>query len=332
MIEAYLSQKDLVQNVLTMGDLKDMVESGRTLNIMMGQTFDSGQPVDLLKYGLFIMNLSDLLRENGSPVISRWLIADHFITDINQDLEIIEAKDQINKRVDYLQKMNHVYGGDIEIVFSSELSQRHKYKYNVELLLSEAERNKRFKEQVLNAVPEDRRSSPNALQYPFEELATIQSMSTDIKVGPPYEANYDGPAREIAQTIGFNRYVAIHLTRGFPFGSPEIQQDILKEIENFGILPYKKGSKGLGKYRIDPISDSAEDVQRLIESTNDPRPILDLLIISELAHQRLERLAPLGIEQILKKVYNTATEDLNLKALQEIVFKSYVNYIHIPLR
>lgn len=332
MIEKYLAQKELVHNVLTTEDLKEKVGSGKALNIMMGQTFDEGQPVDLMKYALFMMTLGDFLREGGARVTTRWLIADHFITDINQELEAAKTRDQANRRIFYLQQINSVYSGNIGIVLSSELSLQDDYKRNLALLLEEAESNEDFREKALRAVPEDRRNNPNALRYPFEELATIQSMDTDIKVGPPYEIRYDEPAREIAPMVGFNRYVAIHLTRGFPLGSPTIPAETIQEIEAFGILPYKKGSKGLGNYRIDPVIDSMERVQGLIEATTDTRAIIDLLVITEQARQRLkEQVDPSGVEKILEKTYNSVTERRGFNALQELVLESYVRYIHRPL-
>ncbi|MBU1032198.1 hypothetical protein KKE03_04760 [Patescibacteria group bacterium] len=332
-IEKYLSQKELVQNVLTVEELKDKAGSGKTLNMMMGQTFDEGQPVDMMKYALFMMNLTDILRQDGVQVTARWLIADHFITDINQELEAVKAIDQVDRRVSYLERINRAYGGDIGIVFSSQLSQQDEYSENLEILLKEADRNAKFREKSLKAVPEDRRNNPNALRYPFEELATIQSMDTDIKVGPPYEIHYDEPARDIAPLVGFNRYVAIHLTRGFPFGSPTISSDVREEIEAFGVLPYKKDSKGLGNYRIDPTIDGIERIQRLVSATIDTRTIIDLLVITEQARQRLEgQVDPSGVEKILEKTYNSAIERQSFKALQELALESYVRYIHEPLR
>lgn len=332
MIEKYLSQKELVQRVLTVEELKDKAGSGKTLNMMMGQTFDEGQPVDMMKYALFMMNLADILRQDGVHVTTRWLIADHFITDINQELEATKAIDQVDRRVSYLERINRVYSGNIDIVFSSQLSQQDEYRKNLEILLREADRNEGFRERALKSIPEDRRNNPNALRYPFEELATIQSMDTDIKVGPPYEIHYDEPARDIAPLVGFNRYVAIHLTRGFPFGSPTIPPDINEEIEAFGVLPYKKDSKGLGSYRIDPINDGIKRVQRLVAATMDNRAIIDLLVITEQARQRLEgQVDPSGVEKIFEKTYNPATERQNFKELQKLALESYVRYIHEPL-
>ena len=286
---------------------------------MMGLTFDKGQPLDMLKYSLFIMSLSDIIAKEGATVNSNWLIADHFIVDINKDASALEARKQVDKRIGFLQKLNEVYAGNIGFVLSSKLSKRDEYQNNLDRLLEEAKINPEFKRLVLNAVPKERRDNPNALIYPFAELATIQTMDTDIKVGPPYEVFYDGPAREFSPIVGFKKYVAIHLTRGFPFGNPDIPEGVSEEIEAFGILPYKITSKGLADYRIDPINDSLEKVASLIEETTDQRSLVDLLVILNQAKQRL------GIKS--ENVYPT-----DLRELKDQATSSYTEYVHKPLR
>lgn len=329
MIEKFLSQKELVQDVQTIPELNAQIERGGDLNIMMGQTFDEGQPVDMLKYALFMMDLSTQIGLRGVKAKPRWLIADHFITDINKDQEVAVAKEQVGRRVSYLQKINIAYGGNIGVVFSSQLSQQAKYQQNLDILMAEATRNAAFKEKVLEAVPEDRRNNPNAYLYPFEELATIQSMDTDVKIGPPYERFYDDPARDIAPMVGFNRYVSIQLTRGFPYGDPKVSLGTSAEIERFGILPYKKSSKGLGDYRIDPVSDDIDKVEELIERTVDNRAIIDLLVITELARHRL-----MGQSNTI--LFEDGGVELartrGLSYLKDLAAESYVEYIHKPLR
>ncbi|MBT3323589.1 hypothetical protein HN681_02680 [archaeon] len=319
MLKEYLSQEKLVQSVLTVEELESLARNRDSLNLMMGLTFDKGQPLDMLKYSLFIMSLSDIIAKEGATVNSNWLIADHFIVDINKDASALEARKQVDKRIGFLQKLNEVYAGNIGFVLSSKLSKRDEYQNNLDRLLEEAKINPEFKRLVLNAVPKERRDNPNALIYPFAELATIQTMDTDIKVGPPYEVFYDGPAREFSPIVGFKKYVAIHLTRGFPFGNPDIPEGVSEEIEAFGILPYKITSKGLADYRIDPINDSLEKVASLIEETTDQRSLVDLLVILNQAKQRL------GIKS--ENVYPT-----DLRELKDQATSSYTEYVHKPLR
>ena len=341
MINNYLTQKALVENISTLSELEESMKKD-SLNIMMGQTFDNGQPVDMMKYALFMMNISDILKEKEVVTKSNWLIADHFIAEINQDKTVAEVTTQMESRIKYLNKLNEVYGGNIGFVKSSELSKTKEYQANLDRLFVEAEKNPRFKELVLNAIPADRRSNPNALRYPFEELATIQSMHTDIKIGPPYEKVYDTPAREYAAEVGFTKYIAIQLTKSFPLGNPEIPSKLREEIETFGILPYKKDSKGLGNYRIDPINDDLNKVKQIINETTDVRSIVDLLIITEQAKCRLENnitesfFAQKGQDMIDLK-YNVTEDDPRILGnqwigyLKDLAIGSYTKFIHEPL-
>lgn len=335
MIRKYLSNKAIVQNIATIEELEQLIESGEPLKVMMGQSFDGGQPVDMMKYALFMMNFSDLLNLEGIDVKSNWLIADHFVVDINQDQTRDEAKKQVEQRINYLRRLNEVYAGDIGFVMSSELSRSEGYKKNLETLFKEAGSNVDFKELVMKSIPPDRRDNPNALRYPFEELATIQTMDTNVKIGPVREKLYDEPAREFAPVVGFNKYVAIQLTRSFPFGMPEIPAETSEEIEELGILPYKKGSKGLGDYRIDPMSDSLEKAQELIRSTKDPRSIFDILVIADQAQQRLN--GHVGSSHIVKyvgtRLYDASkTGKLLDLELRDIAADYYKNFIYEQLR
>lgn len=336
MLSEYLVQKTLVQNVSTISELEEKIKEGKPLNVMMGQTFDSGQPVDMMKYALFMMNLSDILREDGVQTNNTWLIADHFITEINQDQAVDGARKQVEHRINYLRKLNEAYRGSIGFALSSELSNTEAYKRNLEILFREADKNPKFKELVLNAVPPDRRGNPNALRYPFEELATIQTLNTDVKVGPPYEIFYDKPARKFAPVVGFNKYIAIQLTRSIPFGDPKIPAGIYDEIEKFGVLPYKIGSKGLAYYRIDPLNDSLEKIEELIGTTKNIQAIIDLFVIEEQAQQRLEGykksfFADLGF-YLSKPLKQFEQESGEVPRFREISIELYQKFIHNPLR
>lgn len=333
-IENFIKNSRVVERVLSVEDLREQIQKNTSINIMMGQTFDNGQPIDMLKYGLFIMNLSDFLENKGVDVKSNWLLADHFITDINQDAGYQTIKDQMDNRVKFLQKVNEVYKGKISTIFSSELCQKTEYKQNLDSLLNEVETNDKFASMVLEAVPNDRRKNPNAARYPLEELSTIQTMHTDIKIGPPYEIFYDQPAREIAKTIGFTKYTAIHLKKSYPFGMPESESQLLEEVERFGILPYKINSKGLEKFRIDAFGD-IDNAMRLIYSTTDQRSLLDLINIATIAKTRLEKDKDdigCSISQIRSNLEEIClTEDNQLKKLRVTAYEMYKKYIHEPL-
>jgi len=321
MIREYISRKGLIEKVLTTEEILLLISKKNKVNIVMGQTFDSGQPVDMIKYALFIMNLHDMLEKEGSEVTSNWVIADHFMTQINQDKSRNEAKNEANARIEYLKKLNESYGGRISFVMSSSLTQTQEYQDNLSKLKEEMIINLKFREKVSQAVPEDRRNNPSALNYPLEELATIQTLKTDIKVGPKYEIFYDDPAREFSGMVGFKKYSAVYLTNVFPLGNPEIPEELKREIEVFGVLPYKKNSKGLRDFRIDPVNDDIEKVKHLIESTKDERALSNLLVITELARQRLRGRFDINI-------FSKGVSYFVLDLKKELAFSSYQKYIH----
>ena len=104
----------------------------------------------------------------------------------------------------------------------------------MERLNEESETNGTFRNILLKSVPEKRRGNPDALKYPFEEVACVASLDTDIKIGPNYEMFYDVPARDAAPMIGFKRYVAIHLTNSRLFGNvPNLDDKTRSGIEEF---------------------------------------------------------------------------------------------------
>ena len=146
-------------------------------------------------------------------------------------------------------------------------------------------------------------------------------MHTDIKIGPVYEKKYDEPARDIAPIVEFKSYAPINLTKGFLFGNPDIQSELKKEIEEFGILPYKINSKKLGKYRLDPINDTLSRTSELIYRTVDPRTLVDLLSITELARRRLTK-ENRGKREIMSS---------NIEYLRKNAFEDYMKYIYDPL-
>lgn len=321
----------LVDDVVEVTELKELA-SASEVNIMMGQTFDDGQPVDLVKYALFMMNLGDTLRSGGINITTNWLIADHFITDINGDEEAEKVSEQVRKRIAYLERINSVYGGDIGTILSSELSKKDIYQQNLSVLLAEGEKNELFRQRALSAVPKDRRNNPNAYKYPFEEIATIQSMGADIKVGPVYERHYDEPARDIAPFVGFKRYVAIQLSRGFLFGNPTVPPDIKAEIEEFGILPYKINSKGMSSYRLDPVNDSLEKTRGLILTGRD-EAISDLFNIIDIAKGRLTGDSTPYLDQIKSEEEELTVSSYRrfLDEARTLALDGYLRFLYNPL-
>ncbi|MEK6830409.1 MAG: hypothetical protein AABX77_00060 [Nanoarchaeota archaeon] len=317
-LEEYLTQKTLIEKVLTIDEITAMSKKNKNISIEMGQTFDEGQPLEMIKYALFIMNLQDLISQQGASVSSHWIIADHFMTSINKDKEIEQAKKQAKDRVDFLELLNKTYNGNIGSIYSSDLSKLPEYQENLSILKIKIKEDEIFRSRVSKSVPEDRRNNPEAINYSLEELAVIQTMKTDIKIGPKSEIMYDEPARKFAPLTSFKKFSAIHLTNSYLFGDPKIPDNVKKEIEEFGILPYKKNSKGLGEYRIDPVNDSLDRITNLINNTEDRRTLIGLAQTCKLISMKLG-------EDFNYKIPN------DLKSLKKLSINLYDKYIKNPL-
>jgi hypothetical protein len=316
-----LSQFELVDRIITQKDLDNLAIPGKKIPIIMGQTFDDGQPVDMVKYGLVIMEIEEALKNTSADPSSQWVLADHFMTAINKEKELSESLNQRSLRQKFLEKINSVYHGKINVVYSSDLAHQEGYKWILKQLQKDLEKNTKFREQIFSSIPEDRRKNPEALRYPLEELATIFSLDTQIKVGPRYEIKYDLPARAAAIELGFPKYVAIHLTNSLPLGNPQISKEAQSEIDLFGLTPYKISSKKLRDYRLDPINGIQTKEQNLIMQTQDFGAIKDLIALSLLARKRLTG-----------KVYPRFTENLNdFQHAKEIAYDLYLEYIKRPL-
>ncbi|MBU2640115.1 MAG: hypothetical protein KKG75_05435 [Nanoarchaeota archaeon] len=326
MLNEYLSQEGLVRRILTLNDLERRIKEGRPINIMMGQTFDDGHPSDLLKYSLFMMNLRDLLEIEGVEATTTILLADHFMTDFNKDMSKEDSVRLGRLREEFLERVNRVYGGDINVVYSSRLSKSSKYRKLLRRLGREGKSNLKFREALLQSVPEKYRGNPDALKYPFEEVACIAALGADVKVGPNYEIKYDVPAREAAPMMGFDPYVAIHLTNSRLFGEiPELDEDTKEGIEEFGILPYQFRSKGLMNHRINLGDYNQEEVDILISSTEDEDSLRDLIVIAELARQRVDERIALGFFE------NKQEDDLELDELRNLAKEEFHKYIAVPM-
>ena len=123
-------QKGLVEKVLTIDEIITIPQRNNNINIEMGQTFDEGQPLEMIKYALFIMNLQDLISQKGANVSSHWIIADHFMTSINRDKNLKEIERQAKDRINYMKLLNKTYNGNIKSVLSSEISKSAEYQKN----------------------------------------------------------------------------------------------------------------------------------------------------------------------------------------------------------
>lgn len=317
MVMRYLEQSNLVSRILTPEELESILTTKRPLKIMMGQTYDKtgGQPMDLLTYSLFIMNLEDLLRQSNIESSSMILIADHFLTEITGEMTEGEAQYHGNARRDFLSKVNQLYNGNISFEFSSSLKKRDDYQLTLLMLEDTFQKDSGFASLINEAVPKDKKNLPRAFQYPLDELTSIVNVGTDIKIGPPLELYYDKIIRKYAPELGLKSYVAIHLRNSLPMGNPPIPLSKLPD----GVLPYRFGSKGLSDYRIDLNIVNSRKAERLINSSNNTEALMAVIVTADLARQRLEGdIKPLVIQSNISKSVS------RLKDMAKIYFRNYV--------
>jgi hypothetical protein len=292
MFDALLGLDAVIAGVETREEAVALATPGQKVNILMGQTFDHGQPLDLLKYALFMMEAVDELRAAGAVPTATWVVADHFLTHLNQDLNVATADELAEQRCDYLRRINEAYHGNLGIVRTSELRETPKYRDVLQELRGYARSHQEFADALLAAVPVERRADAGSREYPLEEIATVVALGTDVKVGPLMERSYDEPARRFLRETSGRGMVSVYVTRSEPFGQPGLGPELAAEIERIGVLPYKLNSKGSAACRIDPLHDPVVKVDRLLNSTLRAAPLLDLLAIGALAQRRLEGSSP----------------------------------------
>lgn len=313
----YLEQPHLISRIITPEELDVITTNKKPLKIMMGQTYDKtdGQPLDLLTYSLFIMNLQDLLKQENIETSSTVLIADHFLTEINKEMTEEEAYFFGNSRQNFLSNVNQLYCGTISFEFSSSVKETDDYQLILLMLKDKFKNDSKFANLIKETVPKDKRHLKDAFRYPLEELTSIVSLGTDIKIGPPYELYYDNIAREYAQELGLKKYVAIHLTNSLPLGNPPVR---LSELPD-GVLPYRFGSNGLEDYRIDLGNLDFKKVEKLVNATNNPLILINLIITADLARQRLLKdIKPLKLPSYI------AESTQKLKEMAKGYFISYI--------
>jgi len=321
-LDNFLSQKGLV---IKSPSKKEIIERAREispkkLKILYGETYDEcGEPIDSLKHYFFVANLAEILEKEGIQSEPTILVADEAVSHNEINIPYEEVINMGKKRASLIKKINDVYSTNLKVIFMSDFinSQESKQKLDkVKVLCSDNEDIQKLLEQT---VPDDKVEieKQKGFQYSLEEIATI--LDFDIKIGPPREKVYDRIAGAIADKMGYKKLMPIYLTPSFPLGLDFDYFFSNPEIEEYGVTAYKADSKGLKDNRIILMKTNCDHLKKLIEKTyipgrefkDLPNPLLDLLILSETAKQRLENKK----EQIpyFDDFYNNKLSDEELK-------------------
>jgi len=296
-LERLLSTEKLVQQSPTSSEIRNRVTlvAPNPIKLFYGETYDDvGNPIDSMKYYLFVANLAEALTKEGSVVDPAILIADTAACRNAGEGQEEYYMRLGEERAKFVQQINKTYNTGLRVVKMSEYINSPKFIEERNNVIKACSDSVELMEKVKKTVPESKIEieKDKGFLYSFDEITTI--MDLDVKVGPPREDLYDDVARQIAETEGKKKLMSLFLTPTFPLGMRWSYFFANEGIEDHGITAYKAGSKRLQKNRIIVQKSNPEYVRDLIKDSfismnpNLPNPTLDIGIISEMARKRLE--------------------------------------------
>jgi len=329
-----LSQGHLVHSYSSVEDIIKRINEKKTLGtpltILYGETFDDkGHSIDSLKYYFFVSTLSKILKDiyesKTFPIV---LIADLGVYR-NYPNEIEIFKNLANERKLFAEKIKKIYNCDYEVRLMSEVVATNEFEDRLKKIKEISFSNPDILEMIEKTVPEDRleMERKRGYVYSFEEITTI--LGFDLKIGPPREKFYDETANRLSKHFGLDTLLAIYLTPSYPLGLQYSDYLSSSSIKKFGLTPYKVGSGGMTKNRIALNKTTEEEVKELIDKTqislspNKPSPILDLIIIAQMAKQHLEETIG-DVETIPRNFYSNK---IKINDLKELAYKDLKDYI-----
>lgn len=297
-LERLLSTRGLVQQTPSAGEIRDRVQlvAPEPIKLFYGETYDDvGNPIDSMKYYLFIASLADALAREGSAVDPSILIADtaacRNVGPKQEEYYMRLGED----RARFVAQVNDTYNTGLRVVKMSDYISTPTFMQARDRVMEFCTSDSELMEGVEKTVPPSKVDIERGkgFLYSFDEITTI--MDLDVKVGPPREDLYDDVARRIAEAEGQKKLMSLFLSPTFPLGMKWSYFFANEGIEDHGITAYKAGSKRLQANRIIVQKSDPEYIRDLIKgsfiSTNPdlPNPVLDVGIISEMARKRLEK-------------------------------------------
>ncbi|MGD9129322.1 MAG: hypothetical protein PVJ09_02450 [Candidatus Woesebacteria bacterium] len=294
--EKLLSTRGLVKHSPTSDELlrRSQLVNPEPLSLFYGETYDDkGNPIDSMKYYLFLSLLSEALRQEGADAKPTILVADSAACrNVGQNLQ--ERYMQLGEeRAKFIRRVNKIYDTGLRIVKMSEYIHSPEFLEERQRIIEICLANPELIALVEKTVPESKLDieREKGFFYSFDEITTI--IDLDLKVGPPREDLYDELARRIAHDRGQMGVMSLFLTPTFPLGMNWAYFFKNEGIEDHGITAYKAGSKGLQRNRVVVERSTSDYIQNLIRNSfistnpNLPNPTLDIGIICEMAKRRL---------------------------------------------
>lgn len=334
---SFLKQPDIV--LTTTPDMDSLESSilqrsrtGKTIQVMYGETYDRfGPTLDSLKYYFFVAGVGKLLRQRQIQVKPAILIAD-IAACRNEPEDQHELLMRIGQqRACFVSALSTIYGLELTVILMSDYLHTDQFQSRLAHIRNEAQKHNELEQWVRQTVPPSKVDieASKGFAYAFEEIATI--VDYDIKVGPPREKFYDEPARLISQSLGYLPLQSIYLHPTYPLGLGRDFFFANEEIEQYGVTPYKAGSKNLAQQRIILGQTSEDELNSLIQKTfvskrsSIPNPVLDTLIIAQMARQWLTRqLEPVTIAE------SFYAGEISVESLKQRVLSELKEYVITP--
>jgi len=337
-LKALLNQSSLVVNstpspVDIDENIHARAKNKKTIRVMYGETYDRlGHTFDSLKYYFYVAAVGNLLRKEGVPVEPTILVADVATCRNEPESRHAELMELGKGRANFVREIDETYHLGLNVILMSEYLFTDEFQEQVSRVRKLADVNKEVFNWIEQTVPASKVEIENdkGFAYAFDEVATI--INYDLKVGPPREIFYDEPARRIGQAMGLEPLQCVYLHPTFPLAMNRgfFLKD--EEVAQYGVTPYKAGSRGLETNRIVLGQTSIESVVELVNNSivsykpTMPNPVLDLVVISEMAHQYMNgEVSSIDIrERFFDKTIST-------DQLKQTAIENVTNYVLNPL-
>lgn len=269
------------------------------IKILYGETYDEyGLTVDSLKYYFLMHYLKLFLEKTGLKVETDILVGD--VSSLRN--KAVGSKDkvsaQIQRNLELIQKIIKTYNLDLNIKLMSNVVTEDSYQKRKEKIAYIFQTDPLVQEILPKTVLQNRITQEKQTNYLYtqEEVALI--LPYDIKVGPPREVYYDTIAQKFASQFDLNGPVGLYAKPTYPLGQHFAFFLSHKEIEEFGVTPYKAGSNQMQQYRVILEQTSIDQLELLINTSYHPsnptaaNPVFDLFTITEMAKNLIENTIP----------------------------------------
>lgn len=301
-------------------EVKEEIGKKKNVKILYGETYDlGGLTVDSLKYYFYLELVKRELEKMGIKVEVYVNIADVATVTNKGVKEKAKLKREGKRRLRLIQELNRVYGMNLQPFLMSQMMREPRTIEIMKRVKKIIKESKEIKKSLEKTVLKNKLKQEYAsgFRYAAEEIAL--SIQFAVKVGPPREVHYDQVTFVVAEKLKADKVLGIYLSPSYPLGKDFSYFLSNPEVEEYGLTPYKAGSNKLNDFRVVLGKTSLKQVERLVnqsfvsEDQDLPNPVLDLVLITEMARELLNK-----DEVLLNKDLRKAA----LKGFKEYIYKS----------